>query len=69
MSPLEEPSIGPGTRLGPYGIMGLLDAGGMGVVYRRATRVSIAFGCLVQPPVRHASSPWPYTRVGISATR
>ena len=27
-------SIGPGTRLGPYGIEGLLGAGGMGQVFR-----------------------------------
>ena len=27
MSPLEEPAIGPGTRLGPYEIVSPLDAG------------------------------------------
>ncbi len=30
----EAPSLVPGTRLGPYEIVSLLDAGGMGVVYR-----------------------------------
>ncbi|HLG56823.1 MAG TPA: protein kinase [Vicinamibacterales bacterium] len=30
----EAPSIVPGARLGPYEIVSLLDAGGMGVVYR-----------------------------------
>jgi serine/threonine protein kinase len=31
---IEAPSLVPGTRLGPYEIVSLLDAGGMGVVYR-----------------------------------
>ena len=35
-------SLAPGTRLGPYEIVSAVGAGGMGEVYRRTTRASVA---------------------------
>ncbi len=42
MSPLEASAIVPGTRLGPYEIVSLLDSGGMASCIARAIRSTFA---------------------------
>ena len=50
--------LSPGTRLGPYEIVGAIGAGGMGEVYRaRDTRLDRTVAIKVLPPNRSRATP------------
>ena len=65
MIPADSSTLEPGTRLGPYEVIGFLGAGGMGHVYRaRDTRLGRVVGVKVLPRelsserVRLRTWPW-----------
>jgi eukaryotic-like serine/threonine-protein kinase len=65
--PLQDMSLGPGTRLGPYEIVSAIGAGGMGEVYRaRDTRLDRTVAIKILPDV-FASDPERLARFGREA--
>ena len=52
-------SLRPGTRLGPYEVLGLIGAGGMGEVYHaRDTRLGRSVALKILPPDVSANEEW-----------